>query len=271
MQDNYILSDDYKLTIEIKNYQPVELVDFTNGLLSIADEYRRFLVRQDGSAAAEEVKLYIRRIKSSSIITDLVPFAPYALPIIEYAGTVIDFAGYLKTCIDFFAGKKKKEPELEKVNYENFTNFLEPIAKDRAAQLNCHTTVKGDVNLVFNVNNLEANAAQNSIRKKIESLKEPMYGNRRKVLLYWFQARKDLKSQAGDRAIIESIYNCPVKAIMDEDLKKEMLAGPKNPFKMAYIVDVEVETIKNKPAVYKILRVHDCLSIDNNGQCKMFE
>lgn len=271
MTNNYKLTDDYKLTIEIENYQPIELVDFTNSLLSIADEYRRFLIRQDGSMAAEEIKLYIKGIKSSTIITELVPYAPYTLLAIEYASTVIDFAGYLKMCIGFFIGKEKKEPQLEKVNYENFSNLLEPIAKDRAAQLNCHTVIKGDVSLVLNVSSLEANAAQNNIKKKIESLKEPMYGTKKKVLLYWFQARKDPKSKFGNQATIESIHSSPVRVIMDEDLKKEILAGSENPFKMAYIVDVEVETIRNKPAVYKITNLHDSFGLNNNGQIKMFE
>ncbi|MBU2538801.1 MAG: hypothetical protein KKH22_10190 [Proteobacteria bacterium] len=264
------MNDEYKFTIKISNTKPVELIDLTNSLFGIGDEYKRFIIKTDGAHAEEEVKLFIKEIKTGSIVADIVAMAPYALPIIQHGLTIISFADYLKKGINYFLGKEKKEPELERANYENYSNILEPVAKDNGSQLNLSTTVNGDVNVFVNINSVEANAVQNGIRKKLDSLNEPVYGRKNKVLMYWYQARKDTKSKAGDRAIIESISSMPVKAIMDELIKKEVLSSAENPFKMAYVVDVEVETIKNKPAVYKILELYDQFEIDNN-QTKLFE
>ena len=36
-----------------------------------------------------------------------------------------------------------------------------------------------------------------------------------------------------------------------------MLFEDKNPFRMAYVVDVSVETIEGRPALYNVLAVHD--------------
>ena len=36
-----------------------------------------------------------------------------------------------------------------------------------------------------------------------------------------------------------------------------MVLDDQNPFKVAYVVDVIVETIKNKPALYKIIALHE--------------
>ncbi|MDL1988866.1 MAG: hypothetical protein LWX08_14715 [Deltaproteobacteria bacterium] len=251
------MNDDYKLTIEIKNDKPVELFDLTNSLLGLADEYKRFLARSDGPTAAEEVKLYVKEIKTGSIITDLVANAPYALPFVEHAKTIIDFSQYLDSIVQFFLGKKAVEPTLDKRNIENLSNFVEPVAKDGASQLNCNTTIHGNVKMVFNFNSVEANALQNSFRKKMEFLKEPITGLKKNVVLYWYQARNDPKSQAGDKAIIESIFNGPVKAVVDENIKTKMLSGPQNPFQIAYLVDVEVETVNNRPLVYKVQNLHD--------------
>jgi hypothetical protein len=79
-------------------------------------------------------------------------------------------------------------------------------------------------------------------------------------VLYWYQARNDQKSQRGDRAIIESISPTPVKAIfVSEGIKGKTLLGTSNPFKRAFIVDVSVETIGGRPALYRITEVHDSL------------
>jgi len=109
---------------------------------------------------------------------------------------------------------------------------------------------------VLNLGSIEANALQNTFRKKIETLQEPVTGLKEDVLLYWYQARNDPKSQAGDRAIIESISKGPVRALVDEDTKFEMLSGTENPFQLAYLVDVEVETINGKPSIYKVSKLH---------------
>jgi len=251
------MNEDFRLTIEIKNSKPVELVDLTNSLLGLADEYKQFLVDSNGATAAEEIKLYVKEIKTGSIITDLVAIAPGMLPFVQYAKTVIDFSLTLEKTLKFFLNNKGDEPKIGKRNCQNLSSFLEPVAKDASSQLNCNTTINGNVNLVFNLNSIEANALQNTFRKKIDALKEPVTGTREKVLLYWYQARNDPKSKARDRAIIESISTGPVKAIVDESIKTQMLAGPENPFQLAYVVDVEIETINEKPTLYKVINLYE--------------
>ena len=58
---------------------------------------------------------------------------------------------------------------------------------------------------------------------------------------------------------------------MDEKIKREMLGVSENPFNIAYIVDVEVETIRNKPAIYKVSHVHDSFNIKDDKQTPMFK
>ena len=114
--------------------------------------------------------------------------------------------------------------------------------------------------ITFNLNSTEANAAQNNIRREIEAFREPETRVHHKVVLHWHQARRDADSHVGDRAIIESIAPHPVKTIFDQDkTKAEMILGHPNPFRSAYIVDVFVDTINGRPALYKIIEVHDRL------------
>ena len=115
------------------------------------------------------------------------------------------------------------------------------------------------------INSTEANAAQNSARKQIEKLKEPESRFHEKVVLYWYQARADASSTAGDRGIIESISPRPVKVICATDtIKFQMVLDDENPFKEAYVVDVFVETIKGKPALYKVIAMHEKFERDQS-------
>lgn len=244
-------------TVEIQNQQPVELIDLTNSLLSLADEYRRFSGRQD-VADVEDVRLYIKEIRAGSIIADIVALTQNVLPYVGYATSVINFSIYLTKAYDFLIGRAASKPtELQKVNYENLSSFVEPVAKDNASQLNCHVTINGNVTQQITINSLEANAVQNRAKREISLMKESIIGIKEKELLYWYQARNDPKSKAGDKAVIESIQASPVKVIFNNDEVKSQMIYGENPFTSAYVVDVEVGTIKGKPTIYKILNVHE--------------
>lgn len=253
------------LTIEIKNSRPVELLELTQSFQSFADEYKRYLLKQDEPLIADDIKLYIKEIRSGSIITDLIALSTISLPFVENANSIIGFVGYLKNAYDFLTGKSEVKPDLEKVNYENLSRFIEPVAKDNASQINCSTVINGNVTLTINLDSPSANAAQNVASREIQSLKEPTTGFKEKVLLYWYQARNDPKSTTGDKAIIESIHKGPIKAMFAHaGIKAKMLLDAENPFIHAFVVDVAVETINEKPAFYKIIDVHEKIDLPSD-------
>lgn len=247
------------LTLEIQNDQPVELVDLVSSFSGFGDEYKSFIINQNRELLFPNTKLYIKEIRPGSIVADFMTLGlPTALAFMEHADNIIKFSIYLKTACDFLLGKIKENPIVKKISYQNLSNFVNPIAKDNASQMNCNTTINGDVNLVFNITSNDANAIQNRAQKEMDLLKEPVTGIKEKMLLYWYQARNDPKSQVGDKAIIENIQDGPVKTIfLNDSVKAKMLYDLENPFKSAYVVDVEVETIHEKPAIYKVLTVYE--------------
>jgi len=249
------------LSISIQNTKPVELGDLTKSLSALADEFQRHLIENDPEASAADVRLYVREIKTGSIVADVIAISPQLLQGISYLNAVIGFAKHSKAAYDYLTGKSNDKPELDKTSYENFANIVEPIAKDHGAQLNVNAP---QGNVVINLNSTEANAAQNSARKEIEKLQSSTSRLHEKVLLYWYQARAEPTSKAGDKGIIESISPNPVKVICATDqIKLQMIFDLENPFKEAYVVDVIVETIKGKPALYKIIAVHEKFQRDD--------
>ncbi|MCC7300401.1 MAG: hypothetical protein IT583_04930 [Verrucomicrobia bacterium] len=256
--------DKTKLTITIENKQPVELTDFTRAFLAMAEEYKRYISKHDEDAVDGDIKLYIKEIRTGSIVADLLALAPLALPFMENSTTIIGFAGYLKSGIDFLLGKTNQNPVTEKQSYENLSAILAPVAKDNGSQIIFAPTTNGNVVFNLTLSSLEANAAQNVCEREIEKLKEPETGFHDKVLLYWYQARNDTKSQTGDRAIVESINPRSVKTIFaTESIKAKMLLDEnENPFKSGYVVDVAVETVGGVPKLYKITELYERIDLE---------
>ena len=213
----------------------------------------------DPEVAASNVRLYIQKIEAGSIIAFLQAIAPFVLPLMTYTNTALTFHAHLYRAYRYLNGADSDRPNLDKISYQNLSSIVEPVAKDRGSQLIISASRS---NVYINITSHDANAIQNTARKEMEALLAPELGLHEKVVLYWYQARADTTSKVGDRGIIESISPFPVKVVCATDsIKAHMILDESNPFTVAYIVDVMVETIRGKPAVYKILAVHDKISI----------
>lgn len=144
------------------------------------------------------------------------------------------------------------------------------MAKDKASQLNFTVSDGGKViNQIF-INSQEANAAQNKIQREIENLEDPNEHIQKRKVMIWNQTKFDLESHTGDKAVIESITKKPIKVIFENNLVKEsMLKGDDKSSKpwhqLAYIVDVEVQTVNDVPKVYTVLRYYpeDTFDLDD--------
>jgi hypothetical protein len=253
--------DETKLTITLKNKQPVELADLTLGLFALADEYRRFVPRHPvaRTQADRDCRLYIKEVRSGSIEIDLVAMAPLALPFIENANSVVEFARYLKDAYEFLAGRSDQPPDPapDKANYENLSKVVSVVAKDRGAQVNFVADT-----ITFHLSSTDARAIREGASQEISALRIPVAGLHEKVVLHWYQARNTTESTAGDRAVIESLGRMPVKTVFrSEELKCRFLLEEENPFKRAYVVDVIAECVDDRPVLYNILRLIDTIDL----------
>ena len=102
------MPNETRLSIEIKNTQPVELSDLTASLTGFTDEYKRHVATIDPSALTEEVKLYVKEMRTGSIIADLIAIAPLTLPFIADANHIIEFCRYLKQGYDYLTGGARR-------------------------------------------------------------------------------------------------------------------------------------------------------------------
>ena len=249
-----------KLTIKIENKRPIEITDFTDSFNSLANQYYKYLSENESFKLSQDTELYIKEIRSGSIITELSDLVPLVIPFVENSNSVIEFTGFLKKGFDYFLGKTEEKPkDFDLKDCNNFNNIIKPIAKDNGSNV----VFNGDwnfenVTVNFNFNSVEANAIQNGIQREKENLKEPTKNIQHKVLFYWDSAKYDEKSKSVDRGFIDSVSFKPLRVSFDDDYTKRlMLDIEENPFHLAYIVDVEVMDIQGIPSVYKILKMHE--------------
>lgn len=247
------------LQVRINNTQPIDLIDYAQSMLNLGNEYSDFIGKTESHLSSDDIKLYVKEIRTGSIITELVAIAPSLMPFMEHSNSVLDFANHIKVNFDYLLGRGNKPKDIDKSTLNRISKFVEPIANDSGSVLQIDASNnQGEIHIHLNSEN--ANAIQNRANKELEKLKEPVIGLHKKVVLYWSQARNDNKK--GDKAIIESISDREVKVIYDSDeLKYQMIHEQPHIFDIGYVVDVYVETIKDKPVAYKVINFHDTVDL----------
>lgn len=253
-----------KLTIKIENTKPIEITDFTEAFESLGNQYYKFLSESEHFKLSKETKLYVKEIRTGSIITELTDMVPAIIPFVEYSNSVIEFTNYLKSAYDYFAGKVSERPkEFDLKDCNNLSNVIKPVAKDNGSNITFTGDFNfGDVTINMNLSSVEANAIQNGINRYKSELNEQKSNVHGNVLFYWDSAKYDEKSKAIDRGFIDAISDQSLRVTFDDDrIKYQMLDMEDNPFHFMFLVDVEVLTVNNDiPKMYKVLRLNDTLA-----------
>lgn len=266
MSDTVQELKDIRLVIKIDNKNPVELMDLTKSLVALASQFNTYVAKNGDSKENREAKLFVKEIKTGSIILDLIEVATVgALPFLENVNTIVGFAEYVKSAVTWFLNGDGESPEFSSKDCSDFSQIVNPVANDRASQLNVSTTINGNVTNYLMLSSRDANALQNILKNEIKSLSAPeevkdIYD---KVVMSWDTAKSNIKKDVGNKGVIESIAKHPTKVIFEtDDLKEKVLKGDENPLKTAYVVDVKVETVKGKIAVYKVVNLHESFPIE---------
>lgn len=267
-----IRADEAILTYVFNNTRPIELLDLTSSLLAIGEQYRGFIRRQGESLADDEYRLYVREVRTGSIIVDLVSQAAQPQILGPLAPFLVQFTTELGDWFEFFKGVKDAKDIKEllfgksKQDLQQLSEIIEPAAKDPGSRIEI-TAAQGAVILVNStITSTEANAGQNVLRRHLEHIAPPVTGIHRDQVLYWYQMRSDHAAKPGDKAVIERIWKQPVKVrITSDDIKRTMLDDIETPFRKFYVVDVDVTEFQGRPVLYKILEVKDAFDRDESA------
>lgn len=263
--------DEPFLRVEYRNQRPMELLDLTAGLMALGEAYEEFAVAQGFDPLKGNVRLYIKELKTGSIIADLKAMMDQASLVIHHPELFAAFLGNFGDLVKFFSAygtaKAPAAQQPSRIDAQRVFQVLEPVAKDNGAVVIFQ--VNGDFHAhapSYCYGSDEANVVQNRI-KRFLGPPLPSSQSFRKEAMTLVQVRDDLRGQAGDRGIIERFSPKSVRLVFsNEEAKRRVLEGDKNPFKMVFLVDGEMSTAGGaRPAVYKIDVVHDAFDREELG------
>lgn len=256
------LGGEVLLTVKISNTRPVDLVDLTTSLMALAEEFRDFASRENEPA---EIKLYVRELRSGSVIADLIPIAQQADWVLDHKDILGAFVGNLSDLVEFFLRGKGNESGATKMpsreEAKRLSQILDPVAKDGGAQFNIQLSdhAKIEFHTHIHVDSIDANAIQNGVRRFLGP-DLPAQLVRRDQLMVLEQVKNSTSSKTGDRAIIEAVWPKPVRLqFLSDEAKAKVLTLEENPFQKVFVVDVEVHSVGGKPVLYRVIDVKDAL------------
>ena len=135
MENNHELST--KLTFKIENKNQVGLMDLTLAFFNVGNQYKTFIKTQPINEH-QKTDLYIKEIKSGSIIIDLIAASgQLMLPSIPDINVLLAFGEYLESTLNFFLGKREFPPRtLDIQDCKEFESMVNLIANDKGSNLN---------------------------------------------------------------------------------------------------------------------------------------
>lgn len=269
MEANEQILPKTSLVVDFKNIQPVELIELTKSLCALNNQFKAFAQKNGCIEEQTDAKLYVSKITKGSIIVELVEYASAALipVIIENPDLIISFSKYIKEVFDYFIYNKGEKPVLTVSDLKDFSSLVSSTAKDNGSKLEISARDNGTNNF-YNcviVNSLESNAMQNRTKMEIESISSVLNNDvvYEKQIMILHQVRKGDKDKKGTKAKIDGLNDNYLNVVFEGGLKEEMLESTGiNPLKTAYVVDVSIQTVQNKPFAYRVLKLHEMIQLD---------
>ena len=123
-----------KLEITIQNKTPIALTDLTLALLSVGQQFEKFIENETNEQHRAGSELFIKDVRSGSIVVELIAQTLPVLPLLWTGGSLSEWTTYAKDVIEWLAGKIPTKPkDLTKQDLRQWNQILEPVAKDNGS------------------------------------------------------------------------------------------------------------------------------------------
>lgn len=275
---NLMEGTDAFLRLRISTVEPIELHAFVGLFTSLAEEYSRS-VHQNNPEIEGQSKIFVKEIKQGSIIAELFPIFTTIQPIaiqVDQVASVIEFVEKWKERITALVNGKIEASEAE---LNSYFRFMEAIARDPQATLNLQAATfedgKRQIRAEFTFDTSQAQKVERNIEqiRLIQNEgKEPKYADHIRVLMRFTRSdisRTTIGKKSGERVLIDDIHPKSL-AIMyasplaEQHIKHEIRESEENVFKKAFVVDVNVKIINERPSVYSITHLHEIIDLPDD-------
>lgn len=268
--------NDAYLSITLNMTDPIEVRNLARLFVAIDDQFRRH-IEDTHPDLKGEVKIYIREIKSGSLIADIIPIVGAAILYMEAYVVVTGFAKKLKEIIaPYIAGQKKDSAS--KKDIDNVVDLCKTVAHDKDGEANIESvrySRDGEKrNLEIKFGTPEARRAIATAKAHIEELNMTDSSEHERVLMVFERSSiKDISvgKSSGERVIIEDIDQKSRPLIYASDLAERQIKhvirnSDDNIFKKGFIVDAHVQMRKEKIVAYRVTNLHQIIDIDDDDE-----
>lgn len=280
-----------RLQVNFAVDRPVELVQLTLALQSLARDYRRFAndtIRESGGKVSDDdIKLYVTRVETGSIIAELGSAAQVLgafLPIIAVDPLFTGYVQFFGESVTYFRSLARRgvlkpaDISTTKAAAQTMADILAVPASMAGSEFKLSAKVAArnadgsEYAAQITLTSEEAAEAQRGALIAQKVLDYRGGADHENVLLYFQQTSTDKAKSDGrtaDRAIVNSISPkaLPVHFASQLDAARvnDMKSDPhQNPFKAAFRVDVNVETDRNQvPRFYRVVHIHEVIPDDS--------
>jgi hypothetical protein len=87
---------------ELRNSKPVDLLDLTGALEAFGDAYKGYIISAGFEHLPDNVRLFVREIRSGSIIADLISLADQVSFVVDHRETIAGFAANINDILQWF-------------------------------------------------------------------------------------------------------------------------------------------------------------------------
>lgn len=263
-----------RLGINFETDRPISLDELSDSFSAISSLYKKQIkaLPQNDQYIDAEFKLYVTKIESKCIDAELAGSIASVLPLvtmIDYGMAIDGFIGRVKWLCDFFGrfnGDVSTE-ETPSINEGQDLGKLVRAAKN--GDLKFQRRLKhGDEILIETellytaqeVEKIEAGASD-----FVAKMTDTDSDNHHMVSMYLHKLdsqHHENTARSPDRGVIECITMKPLPVHWVSKMDSVRVKNDqKNPFKLIYTVDVNVQTKRGLPIAYRVLNVH---SIDED-------
>lgn len=122
------MTQEASIIIEYKNKRPLELLDLTNSLSALGNQFKRFVSDENGIDS--ETRLFVHEVRTGSTITELIALGQKAADLYDAYEKVKDFAGSFYAVLQSILHLTTEAKELDRSTIKNAASFVAPLAID---------------------------------------------------------------------------------------------------------------------------------------------
>lgn len=262
------------LTVTLDLSEPVEIGDLAAFYSGLGAQFESFL-KQNYPDVRGEAKIFVKEIRSGSIISDIFPNIPDLVGYMDTVLIVTGFASLISKRVRSLAhgshivGASKSD--LQEVGktiraLSNDTKGALIIASMKYDQGIWHKNIE----LKFSTS--DARAAERTIEDQKNSIDNISHSDFSKVVMFFERSAKsksDVLRPTGELVVIEEINSKPKSLIYASEsaeriIKREIRESDDNIYKKGFIVDANVKKKEGKIIAYAITNVHQIIDLSED-------